>query len=396
MTGQYRDPLEMDQQGPCRNSQNPPRSKRLTIAATQLRFGPVERLLVCLALACTGCGEQEIRAIERLPPPTPVDSTTPPDETPPEGGAGGANGAGGAGGDGQSPPDPPTVHDRGRVQVRDGNLLSDKGTRLRGVTFGLDANGAAFKFEPSFVAALSHQAGLNTLHVYAENSSQPSGSHAEEVDRLVEMTSAAGMYLVIGIGGGATGGSFNIDKVRSFWSFYGPRYASRTHVLYEVQNVPDPGCSESYKPETLAMEKEIYMLIRGFAPSTHVALFSFIAQPSGPVLKAALDALEGSVDWSKASVAFHTQPCAGQNNLTALLEVARPRGIAVLGSEMAFTTSYETTAQLEAERVGWFNFEWLVLNRDLTAFRDGHGAAGISWCPDFGAWPEDSETCSTP
>jgi len=392
MTGQYREPLEMDQPGPCPNGQDPPRFKRLTVAAPHLSFGPVARVSICLALACAGCGEQEIRAIERLPPPTPVDSTAPPDPNPPDV----TPPAGGAGGEGSALPDPPTVHDRGRVQVRDGNLLTDKGTRLRGVTFGLDGNPSGFKFDKNFVAALANQVGLNTLHIYVENTAEKTGLRADKADELVELTSAAGMYLVIGIGGGATSGSFDIEKVRSFWSFYGPRYASRTHVLYEIQNVPDPSCKDGYKPETLAMEKEIYGLIRGMAPSTHVALFSFIAQPSGAALKAGLDALQGSIDWSKASVAFHTQPCAGQNNLTALLEVARAQGIAVLGSEMTFSTSFETTAQLEAERVGWFNFEWLVVNRDLTAFHDAHTAAGISWCPDFGAWPEDSQTCSTP
>jgi hypothetical protein len=144
------------------------------------------------------------------------------------------------------------------------------------------------------------------------------------------------------------------------------------------------------------MEQEIYALIRSAAPSTHVALFSFISQPTGPALAAALDAVEGSVDWSKASVAFHTQLCAEQDNVAALLGVARARGIAAFGSEMLYVSSFPSTAELEAQRVGWFNFEWLVRNRDLAAFRDAHTAAGISWCPDFGSWPEDSETCSTP
>jgi hypothetical protein len=144
------------------------------------------------------------------------------------------------------------------------------------------------------------------------------------------------------------------------------------------------------------MEKEIYELLRSHAPSTHVALFSFVAQPSGPALQAGLDALQGSVDFAKASVAFHSQFCEGKNNLEALVELARARGIAVLDTEMTFSTAFETTTQLETERVGWFNFEWLVVNRDLAAFRKAHAGAGISWCPDFGTWPEDSQTCSTP
>jgi hypothetical protein len=348
----------------------------------------VGRIALCLLLACGGCGEQDVRAIQRLPPPTPVESM-------PSAGAGGAPDAPDLPESG-SPSDLPVTHDRGRVQVRDGNLLTDKGTRLRGVTFGLDDSPSDVHFERAFIAQLSAETGLNAFHAYADNSGEAVGTHAAQVDELVEATSAAGMYLILGMGGGKAGGSFDLQKVRAFWSFYAPRYATRTHVLYEILNIPDNGCNVPYKPETLAMEKDVYALIRGIAPSTHVALFSFVAQPTGSALTTALDAVEGSVDWSKASVAFHTQLCAGKDNVSALLSVARARNIAVFGSEMPFVSSFQSTAELETQRVGWFNFEWLVLNRDLAAFRDAHTNARISWCPDFGTWPEDSETCSTP
>jgi hypothetical protein len=334
----------------------------LTPALPRLSFGFGAQLLLLLcALVSGGCGSQEIVAIER------VSSSS---EAP--------------------------VRGRGRVQVRDGNLFTDKGTRLRGVTFGLDNNAGSFRFEPSFVDALSAETGLNALHVYLENSAEETGAQLEEADQLVEMTAAAGLYLLIGVGGGRAGGTFSLEKLRSFWSLYGPRYASRTHVLYEIQNFPDPACSEPYPAETLAMEKEIYELIRRFAPSTHVALFSFPNQPTGEALEANLDALEGIVDWSKASVAFHTALCDSKNNLTSLLGVARRRGIATFGSEMPYLTSFDVTRQLEAERVGWFSFEWLVRSRDLAELREAHASAEVSWCPDFGDWPESSETCSTP
>lgn len=339
-------------------------------------------------MAGSGCGEQEIRAIEPLPLPTP------PGAAGAEGSAGttgivGAEATAGA-------PDTPAVHDRGRVQVRDGNLLTDKGTRLRGVTLGIDNIPPGGGVEASVVAELSGQTGLNAFHIYIENSTDVAGARAAEADALVEMTSAAGMYLVLAMGGGPAGGAFDLEKARSFWSFYAPRYAARTHVLYEILNIPDTACDVAFKPETLAMEQEMHALIRQHAPSTHVAMFSFIAHPSGPALEANLAALDGAIDWSKASIAFHTQACAGKNDLAELLAATRARGIAAFASEMLFYTSFDSTKELEAERVGWFSFEWLVRTRDLTAFRDSHSAAGVTWCPDFGTWPEDSETCSTP
>lgn len=329
-------------------------------------------------MACWGCGEQQIRAIERLP-------------------------SAGASGSEEEPVVPdvpggmkPLTSDRGRVQVRDGNLVTDKGTRLRGVMFGLDNNAAPVRFDPPVFNELSRETGLNAFHVYIENSTQVTGSKATQVDALVELTSEAGMYLMVGMGGGPEGGSFDLEKLVSFWSFYAPRYASRTHVIYEIQNIPDTGCDVAYQPETLAMEQEIYALIRELAPRTHVALFSFLAQPTGAALEANLDALEGIVDWANASVAFHTARCAGQDNLQQLRAVTQTRGIAAFASEMNILTSFATTKRLEAARIGWFNFEWFVRTRDLAAFREAHTAAAVSWCPDFGKWPEDSETCGAP
>jgi hypothetical protein len=78
------------------------------------------------------------------------------------------------------------------------------------------------------------------------------------------------------------------------------------------------------------------------------------------------------------------------------LAVTRPRGIAAFASETPYRSSFEHTKQMEEEDVSWFNFEWLVRTRDMTAFREAHTAAGITWCPDFGRWPEDSATCGTP
>src|SRR6185295_15127232 len=100
-----------------------------------------------------------------------------------------------------APPDSagaPAVRDRGRVQVRDGDLLTDKGTRLRGVTVGRDGGSSGGPLDASLIAELSAQSGLNALHVYLENSGDETGVRADEADELVESTSAAGVYLVIG------------------------------------------------------------------------------------------------------------------------------------------------------------------------------------------------------
>ena len=314
--------------------------------------------LAALALAgLLGCGEQEIRAIERLPVPA--------------------------------------SSDRGPVQVRDGDLLTDKGTRLRGATLGIDTS-PAVAFDQALFDELSHESGLNAFHVYLENYEDQSGANAEQADRLVELTSKAGMYLVLGIGGGHMNGDFVLEKVRSFWDFYGPRYAGRSHVIYEIQNQPELTCDAVFSAETLAMERETYARIRAVAPETHVVFLSYNAIPTAEALGGALDALDG-VDWSNASVAFHGLPkCVPSAELAQTLAASRDRGIAAFASEVPNDALFSETGVFEAMRVGWINFHWVVQERDLAAFRDGHEAAGVSWCPDFGTWPQVAERCTAP
>lgn len=314
--------------------------------------------LVCALFSLLGCGQQEIRAIERLPAPASLD--------------------------------------RGRVQVRDGNLLTDKGTRLRGAMLGIDVAPDAALDQPLF-DELAQGAGLNAFHVYLENFADVTGVNAAQADQLVELTSRAGMYLLIGIGGGRGNSSFDLAKIRSFWDFYAPRYAERTHVIYEIQNQPERTCDAPLLAETLEMERETYGRIHAVAPRSHVAFFSFHAIPTPDTLENALDALTGVVDWSRASVAFHAAPgCATTAELADVLAVSSGRGVAAFASEIAADASAAETGVLEAARIGWFNFHWLVQERDLELFRSEHDAAAVTWCPDFGAWPQDAERCTAP
>jgi hypothetical protein len=304
-----------------------------------------------------GCGQQEIRAIERLPE--------------------------------QSP-------DRGRMQVRDGNLLTDKGTRLRGAMLGVDAAPDAELDQATF-DELSHGTGLNGFHVYLENYADETGANAAQADQLVELTSRAGMYLLIGIGGGHGSGTFDLAKIRSFWDFYAPRYAQRSHVMYEIQNQPELTCDAPLKAETLDMERETYSRIRALAPDTHIAFFSFHGVPTAIALESSLDALAGLVDWSRASVGFHDgDNCATAADLPDVLLASKSRGVATFVSELTSGTPIAEAGVLETARVGWFNFHWLVQERDLELFRSEHDAAAVSWCPDFGTWPEDAQRCTAP
>jgi len=185
--------------------------------------------------------------------------------------------------------------------------------------------------------------------------------------------------------------------VRSFWSFYAGRYAARTHVLYEVHNIPEFVCDAPWQPKTLSMQLEAHDLIREAAPESHIFLLSYADTPSKSALSSSLDALEGVVDWSKASVGFHTRAnCVPLAEIGGVLEVARQRRIAAHCSEIPADALAQETLVLEQNQLGWFSFRWLVESRDLEAFKQQHNAAGTSWCPDFGDWPLAAGLCRAP
>src|SRR5205085_10290789 len=97
---------------------------------------------------------------------------------------------------------------------------------------------------------------------------------------LVSLTAQAGLYLVLGIGGGkalTTGanphpgtGWFDPEKVSSFWTLYAKRYAASTHVLFELQNTPELTCDDLIQPKTIQLERTTYQLIRSLAPDSHI------------------------------------------------------------------------------------------------------------------------------
>src|SRR5690349_10818590 len=172
---------------------------------------------------------------------------------------------------------PATADARARVQVVDGRLLSDIGTPLRGLTLPVDTKWMLDDFH--LMTTIAETTGLNSVHVFLENQDIATGAKLAEADRLVALTASAGLYMVLSYGGGGKPGEFNLEKLSAFWTTYAARYASSTHVLYEIQNFPEETCDEPVKAPTIAMERELYQLIRGYAPDTHLILFSTGAVP---------------------------------------------------------------------------------------------------------------------
>ena len=302
---------------------------------------------------------------------------------------------------------------RGRVQVIDGRLVTDRGSSLRGVALEADL-GVDFELYAdaeaarpairSFFGRLTTEVGLNTFEIYLESYHLEAGARAEFADVLVEESARAGAYLMFGPGSGPTqgdrGGSgwFDPDAVAAFWNFYAPRYAAQTHVIYQLQKVPERTCDALWNDASIELERSVHGIMRTGAPDTHIVMFSFGETPTVGAFEANVGALSDLLEWRNGSVGFHAHDECAPISEVALYPRDLPDGrrIALFVPELPPADWQNNLVALEAERIGWMHYRWIAIDSDLSNFRAEHDAAGVSWCPDFGTWPMDSATCENP
>jgi hypothetical protein len=302
---------------------------------------------------------------------------------------------------GTSAPPLVTAQVRQRVRVAGTTLVTDKGTLLRGIDIPIDLT-PAFPLNPRLFDDMAQRQGLNTVEVNLEYWGDATGSHLAQADQIVDQAGAAGLYVILSIGGGPPGnghlgnGWFDIDKIRSFWQLYAPRYKDRTHVFYQLQNQPDLSCSAAWPAETIAMEREAYTLVRSLAPETHIILFSYRETPTPALLGGAIDQIADVVDWSNASVGMGAIPnCVSTEQFADTFAIATSRRAPVFISALPTDGWESNTVELERDHIGWTSIRWLVHLSDFATFQSDHSLAGVTWCPDFGTWPQDSTTCGT-
>jgi hypothetical protein len=250
---------------------------------------------------------------------------------------------------------------------------------------------------------LSLELGLNAFQVYLEGWNVEVGTRAAFADVLVAESGRAGLYLVFGPGVGpirdGKGGTgwFDPALVAAFWSFYAPRYAENEHVLYQLYKVPERRCDGVWGSEALALERETYLQIRAAAADTRIVVFSYGEAPTLAALQGNLDAVSSAVDFGNASVGFHAHTeCASLNVLDSYPSEYAGASLSFLATELPSTDWQNALEALERRGIGWMHYRWIQLDDDLSWFRSAHDGAGISWCPDFGTWPQDAAGCAAP
>jgi hypothetical protein len=281
---------------------------------------------------------------------------------------------------------------RGRPKVANNTIVTDKGTLIRGARVSLDI----WDETPSQadVATMKNSRGLNAFHIYAEyaGSNRPGGYNASKVDKIIDLASKNDLYVVLTIGCGGANGSFNQTFVTQFWNFYAPRYKDSTFVFYELMNEPQ-AWSAPYRENVLTMEKNGYKQIRELAPETHIMMMSY-SQPVNAT-QAANECEKLGVDWTNASVAFHTYGIDNreETSLNAFYTAMKAKGIAYACTEPNLTLKVITTKLFEKYGVSQTHFiNVKEIDNQPNGFTNWITSNKICWKPDFGTWPSCTGT----
>lgn len=198
---------------------------------------------------------------------------------------------------------------RARVQVKNGTVVTDIGTMLRGAALG--SLGPTGKWhDPAYWQYLHKDLKLNAVRMDVKTI-QIGKTVAEQLpylDKAVDLAAENGMYAMFKTS--IKPGDYDLPSLKAFWTVVAPRYKNRTHVIYELTNEPVSGGprwgdAKQWTDKVINDLSSVYNIMRSAAPQTHITLFSTPNLfPDCASYKAVIAKMKG-VDWTKASVSFH-------------------------------------------------------------------------------------------
>ncbi len=271
---------------------------------------------------------------------------------------------------------------RGRVTMNGKTIVTDWGTLLRMGCWGLDM---ARSVPPLEDFKTIKQCGVNGVHVYFEKydaSYSVVGYNAERMDTIVEYCRQESLYVVMTIGSSIVGNwseamMKDVNACKAIWEFYAPRYADQTHVIYEIKN--EPGWAE------VNIARACYPVMRAAAPETHILQGSYSNVAGGPGrILGPINSLEGVIDWSNASIAFHGYVAGGdfQENV---IKIVNDSGYCMTMTECwansGLEEHYEHAQISYAPMAGCFT---PMAQRKCEQMKK----CSLSYAPDFGDWPQ--------
>jgi hypothetical protein len=205
---------------------------------------------------------------------------------------------------------------RGRVRIVENNVVADNGEPLRGEHLLITKWNRGRVQDPAVWLALRDQYRLNTVRLLVyrppvtscyppyDNPSNPQNCLTVQeiipmLREAVTMAGQMGMYAIIDY---HCGGGIEREDAFQWWSAVAPVFRNDPHVLYQAANEPGPWDAKEYAQEDITLQDQLYTLIRGYAPETHIILWDFPGTVQA--LRTTVDRAP-SIGYDNASVGFH-------------------------------------------------------------------------------------------
>lgn len=196
----------------------------------------------------------------------------------------------------------------GRPRILDGTVVTAAGQLIRGGHIQIDAHARASTVGSAHFTAFK-AAGADLVRLTYDGNGEGSLRPALSLDRAIELLDRAvleagrvGLIVKLEYARHSPGTTPDSGDIRRFWEAVAPRYAEFTHVCYGIANEPVAWEPDDYRDSDIALQEELYKLIRAKAPETLLMLMGFSS-----VDDTVIDCMEkvGFVDWSNACVDFH-------------------------------------------------------------------------------------------
>ena len=146
------------------------------------------------------------------------------------------------------------------------------------------------------------------------------GEFLPKMDRAIDLAEEAGVSVIVNYQdvGMFEEGRRDFEPLGEFWSAVAPRYADRSHVIYELVNEPAFDQSVYFDPTFKEPMMSIYRQVRSDAPERPVLMFSF--NSIDHEMTRVVDAYRDEIDWDVTTVAFHLYGGASTASLRRLLD----------------------------------------------------------------------------
>lgn len=257
---------------------------------------------------------------------------------------------------------------RGRVQIRQNGVRTDRNTVLRGACLMIGGAYWRSTINSQNMAywKAAHDLGLNALRldVKLSDAGRNISQQLPLIDKAVDLAQQNNMYIMIL--NSVQPGRYNLGELKTFWGVVAERYRNRTHVIYEMTNEPVAWWPHDYSAKAMNDLKSVYNIMRTRAPATHIVLFTFpnFIPDSGTSIVAKIAMMSG-IDYTKTSVGFHHY-CGGKSYNAAVYE-ATVRYVRNYYPVLMTETSYWLEAEnlvvkdgLQSDErlgIGWFSLD---------------------------------------